>query len=127
MRQIAHYEISDLPVDQLGSAYPLIREIRRGVSLDGWIALASDWLADECRADQVHGIKKLELEGIIRGLFTYEVRRLQGGPPRLLVDHFVAIDILYEDQVADELMESLDQLAKANQCDSVDIDLGVIN
>lgn len=127
MRQSARYEISDLPTDQLGSVYPLIREIRRSVSLDGWIELANAWLADDSRSGEVHGIKKLELEGIIRGLFTYEVRRFQGGPPRLLVDHFVAIDILYEDQVADELMESLDQLAKANHCDSVDIDLGVIN
>ena len=127
MRQFAHYKISDLPIEQLGAAYPLVREIRKGVSLDGWIKLAREWLEDGDQPAARRGIKKLELQGIMRGLFSYEICQREGRTNRLVVDHFVAMDILYGDQVAEELMGFLYQLALRNDCNDVDIDLGMIS
>lgn len=122
MQDVAHYELSDLPVNELGAAYPLIREIRNDVSLDGWIDHARDWL--DIGAER--GIKKLEQEGVMRGLFTYEIRRLAGQPPSLFVNHFVAMDILYGDEITEQLMSYLDNFMKANGCDCVDIEVGSV-
>lgn len=97
--------------------------------MEDWIKHASAWISGNGQ-DAQHctnrGIRKIELKGAMRGVFTYGVSTIEGESKRLLVNHFIAMDILYDDEVTDRLMANIDALVHENECDGVDIQLGSV-
>lgn len=109
-------QVSELPVDRLEQAWPLVREITDGVSLDGWCAFARNMLDP---ASPRRGILVAQRKRTIRGLVTYEtVDDLVRGR-ELLLRNPVVLDIAMGEPIAASLLRGCLEVAERTQCESL--------
>lgn len=102
---------------QVQQAFPLVQAIRPQMTLDEWEAFAWRFPADhQARA----GIATLQdSNALILGLFAYRAGREPDHGRTLLVDHFVAMDIISPAAVAEHLADSMEALARRLDCRAV--------
>lgn len=105
---------------RIAQAYPLIREVAEGISLERWQAYAAALTAPTHRADTATGVLAVQSpEGTIRGLASYHVGLDLDHGRVLVVEQFVVSSRLYRRIVATRLLEGLDELARKLGCTAV--------
>lgn len=116
-------ETGELSLDRLELAWPLIREIAEGVSLESWCAFARSMIDPMSPPDDRRGIVVAQRRRVIRGLMTYEtVDELVRGRV-LLLRNAVVMDIALGGQIATALHRRCDELAKNSGCASICLEL----
>jgi hypothetical protein len=104
--------------DRIHQAYPLIQAVRPGLSLEQWAAYAARVLRD-AEADN-GGIATLQdATGLMVGLFVYHVASEPDHGRTLMVEDFVALDIIAPHAVAEHLAQAMESIARQLRCRAV--------
>lgn len=126
-----------LAEDRIAQAYPLVRMVAPGMTLHEWRKRALVYVhATEARpagrkgtngkaAGQAPcGMRAIRnRDGYIHGLFSYRVEA-DSAPPRLLVEHFIAFDLLARAELVATMLEVIDALARAHGCATIHTPIG---
>lgn len=103
--------------DKIRPAFPLIRTVRPSLTFEDWVAYAERYMDD---GSQRSGIVTLQDSGgLILGIFVYRVADNPGHGPTLMVEDFVALDIVTPHQVAERLATEMERLARQLGCAAV--------
>jgi hypothetical protein len=107
-----------LQSDRIRQAYPLIQVVRPSLSLEQWSAYAARVLRD-AEADG-GGIATLQDDtGLMMGLFVYHVATEPDHGATLMVEDFVALDIIAPHAVAENLAQAMERIARDLGCRAV--------
>ena len=99
----------ELSSDRLAQAWPLVREIANGVSLESWCAFAQAMLLPIDPAETRRGILVAERKRTIRGLLTYETFDDLTRGRVLLLRNAVVMDLALREPIAVSLHRSWTQ------------------
>lgn len=114
------FSLLSLREGRIAQAYPLIREVAEGVSLERWQVYAAALTAPSERAKPATGVLAVQSpEGTIRGLASYHVGLDLALGRVLVVEQFVVSSRLYRRFVATHLLEGLDELARKLGCAAI--------
>jgi len=103
---------------QIAQAFPLIQAIRPSLTLDDWHAYARRFPAGPELGPS--GIATLQdSSDLILGMFAYRTGHEPDHGPTLLVDHFVALDIISPASVAEQLVNGMEAIARKRDCRAV--------
>jgi hypothetical protein len=113
------FSVEPLAQDQIRAVYPLIREAISGLSLTAWLRFAQT--ATSPRRGGQAGIIVARRAGhdFPSGLFCYRVDPDPALGKILVAEHFVAVDLLYPDDVLAALVAELDALGERLGCKAV--------
>ncbi|MGF1609973.1 MAG: GNAT family N-acetyltransferase [Kiloniellales bacterium] len=108
---------SRLTKDRMAQAYPVIQMAVPELTFEAWRRFAGPLIAeDESRA----GIVTVDNEqGYIVGLAAYRLEQDLRGGCTLLIDHFVAVDLVQREAVAEALVTELESLAERCHCSAL--------
>jgi hypothetical protein len=113
------FSVEPLARDQVRAVYPLIREAIPGLSLTAWLRFAQN--ATAARRNGQAGVIVARRSGhdFPSGLFCYRVDPDPALGKILVAEHFVAVDLLYPDDVLAALVAELDVLGQRLGCQAV--------
>ena len=106
--------------EEIQQAYPLVQSIAPDLTLESWLAFASDIDRPQPAGFGPGGIVAAQSgRGYIHGLFSYLVEpNLRYG--RILnVDNFVAFDLIDRWKVAPKLLSAMDEQANHHGCKAI--------
>ena len=110
--------LTPLQRTQIRQAYPLIQTIRPHLTLDAWQAYARRFPLEPGLGRS--GIATLQdSNALILGLFAYRTGREPDHGLTLLVDHFVALDLIAPASVAEQLADGMEAIARKLDCRAV--------
>lgn len=113
------FQIRDLTPERIAQAYPVVREITHDLSLDGWSAFAQSLIEEEPRAAWPSGIVVADLDGYIRGLFTYHVTPTLDHGRTLVVRNFAVLQMIRREALADTMLGAVNDLAQDHECQAI--------
>lgn len=111
-------QTGELTTEKLEQAWPLIREIAQGVSLESWCAFARSMIDPAERLPDCRGIVVAERKSIIRGLVTYETIDDLVRGRLLLLRNAVIMDLALREPIAEALFRRSDEVARQIGCTS---------
>jgi GNAT superfamily N-acetyltransferase len=112
----AAYSIGPLAPDRIEQVYPLAREIAEDLTPEDWCDYARTVIGTPAESGRPRGIVVAELDGYVRGMFTYRVEP-DLGPRRILeLRNFAAVQVVRRKPLADALMDAADELARMHDC-----------
>lgn len=106
----------DLNIDRLEQAWPLVREVASGVSLESWCAFARAMLSPIDPETSRRGILVAERKRTIRGLMTYETSDDLTRGRSLLLRNAVIMDLALREHIAEALRQRSLDVAHQAQC-----------
>jgi hypothetical protein len=110
--------LTSLQRTQIAQAFPLVQAIRPDLSLDDWHSYARRFPAGPEFGRS--GIATLQdSTDLILGMFAYRTGREPDHGPTLLVDHFVALDLISPASVAEQLADGMEAIARRFDCRAV--------
>jgi hypothetical protein len=112
-------QTGDLNLERLDQAWPLVREIAGGVSLDSWRAFGRAMLSPIDVASSHRGILVAERKRTIRGLVTYETIDDLNRGRTLFLRNAVVMDLALREPIADALHRGSMETARRTQCGSL--------
>ena len=96
----------ELATEKVEQAWPLVREIATGISLESWCAFAQAMLSPPNPEHDRRGILAVQRKRTIRGLVTYETIA-------------VVMDLALRESIAASLHASCTDIARQTACDSL--------
>jgi hypothetical protein len=118
-RVTAVYRTGALDPDRVAQAYPVVREIAGDLTLEHWSEFVLSMVADEGKIDWPRGIIVADLDGYIRGMFTYHVMPDLLHGRALVVRNFAVLQMVARKSLADSLLEAVHKLAQAHRCNAI--------
>ena len=101
----------------MAQAYPIIQIVVPELTFQAWCRFARSLISEDERRG---GIVTVDNEqNYIVGLAAYRLEQDLRGGCSLLVDHFVAVDLIQREAVAQTLIAELESLARRNHCSAV--------
>lgn len=113
------YRTAPLSPNRIAQAFPVVREIAGDLTLESWSAYAQSMARRDEDADWPAGIIVADLDGYIRGLFTYHVVPDLRHRRTLVISNFAVLHMVARKTLADALLESVRQLAERYRCGAV--------
>jgi hypothetical protein len=113
--------IRQLEPEQAMLAFPLVREAEIGVTLESWQDTARKLTCTS--SGRAGGIVVAERNGFPRGLFTYEVTKIETPKRRLLVRNLVVMELVRREAAAGVLFSRMAELAHDLSCVEVHVDV----
>src|SRR6185437_198952 len=116
------FTIEPLARGQIRAVYPLIREVISGLDLPAWLRFAQGVIGEGGRRRGGQSgiiVARRENHGFPCGLFCYRVEPDPALGKVLVAEHFVAVDLLYPEEVVAALVGELDALGKRLGCQAV--------
>ena len=110
---------AELVPEKLAQAWPMVRELAAGVSLESWCAFARAMLSPIDPAASRRGILVVERKRTIRGLVTYETMDDLSRGRLLLLRNAVVMDLALREPIAELLHSSSIDVARQAQCDGL--------
>ena len=109
---------------EIDQAYPLVREVTAGLSLEEWRDYAARRISGDEPRDDVGGIVVAEAEkSYLRGLLAFhEASRLSHGHT-LVIDHFAVPNGIGRRAVVIALIEAAQNLALQHHCKAIHVSL----
>jgi hypothetical protein len=107
--------------EQAAQAYPLLQSAFPALTLSRWTEFVRNLTRAKSRpADRAKGIMAIQSDrGYIHGLFSYSVAAdLQHGRV-LLVDNFVAVDLVASDSAVQALRQVMEEVATRLDCQAI--------
>lgn len=102
--------------DMVDRAYPLVRNIAPGITLDRWNRFARPLIASRSTTWPRGLMTVQNATGYILGLFGFEVRDELNDGRTLHVDNIITADIPGRDKLWTAVMRAAEQLAQVNGC-----------
>jgi len=118
-RVTAVYRTGSLDPDRIAQAYPVVREVDGALTLERWSEFVLSMVGDEGKIDWPRGIIVADLDGYIRGMFTYHVMPDLHHGRTLVVRNFAVLQMVARKRLADSLLEVVDELARAHRCNAI--------
>ncbi len=115
------YHVRTLSESQLPQAYPLVQALASEHSLNAWLSYAKGFVAKGINAGGV--LSAQDDAGYIYGLFCYEVVPDLGGGRVLVVEPFVALDLVDRLGPITVLIEAMERLAREQDCVSIHLQI----
>jgi hypothetical protein len=110
------YTTGHLTADRIPQAYPVAREIAGMLTPEAWSDYAQAVVGTPSETTWPRGIVVADLDGYIRGMFTYQVQP-DLKPQRILeLRNFAALQVIRRKTLADALMDAADELAQRHDC-----------
>lgn len=120
LTEVHTYRLHAGKIDQ---AFPLVRELREGLTLEDWRDYAQSYLGP-ARVEQGHrGIIAAEYRDCIRGLLRYDVLTDIADLTLLAVRDVIVMGMPAGLPAARSLLQHLFSIAGAHQCGAIRIDL----
>lgn len=105
--------------DMIDRAYPLVRDISAGITLDRWGRFARPLVSSRSAA-WPRGLMTIQnTAGYILGLFGFEVRDDLYENRALCIENIVIADIPGRDAIWTAVIEAVEQLAKMHGCRAI--------
>jgi hypothetical protein len=105
--------------DMVDRAYPLVRNIAPGITLDRWNRFARPLIASRSTA-WPRGLMTIQnTTGYILGLFGFEVRDDLNDGRTLHLDNIITANIPGRDKLWSAVMDAAEHLAKVNGCRAI--------
>ena len=114
-----NYKTGALSRDRITQAFPVVREIAGDLTLEAWSDFARTMVAGGGEFASPSGIIVAELEGYIRGLFTYHVVPDLRHGRTLVVRDLAVPQVIARESLADALLEEIHQLARSHGCGAI--------
>lgn len=106
-----------LTPERIAQAYPVIRMAMPNLSFEAWCRFAEEQIADD---EPPRGIVTVESEqDYIVGLGAYRLERDLQDDRVLIANHFVAVDLIRREAVAETLAQELESVAKQHRCNAL--------
>ena len=106
-----------LTPERIAQAYPVIRMAMPNLSFEAWCRFAEEQIADD---EPPRGIVTVESEqDYIVGLGAYRLERDLQDDRVLIANHFVAVDLIRREVVAETLAQELESVAKQHRCSAL--------
>lgn len=118
-KMTADYKTGPLTRDRVAQAYPVVREIAGDLTLESWADFVRSMAADEGRIDWPRGIIVADLEGYIRGMFTFHVVPDLHHGRTLVIGNFAVLQMVARKSLADSLLEAVHELARRHRCKAI--------
>lgn len=118
-KMTADYKTGPLSRDRVAQAYPVVREIAGDLTLESWADFVRSMAADEGRIDWPRGIIVADLEGYIRGMFTFHVVPDLRHGRTLVIGNFAVLQMVARKSLADSLLEAVHELARRHRCKAI--------
>lgn len=115
----ADYITGPLDPDRVAQAYPVVREIAGELTLERWSEFVLSMVGDEVKIDWPRGIIVADLDGYIRGMFTYHVMPDLLHGRTLEIRDFAVLQMIARKSLADSLLEAVHELARTHRCDAI--------
>ena len=114
-------QVKQLTNERLEQAFPLMQSSDPGLSLDRWLAFASQMMVESTGGKPApSGIMTVENEqSYIAGLFSYRCHQDLHRGKTLTAENFVALDFLDPRACAEALGTALDHLARQLGCSAI--------
>ena len=110
-----------LPVDKVAQAFALVQAVRPDLTLEGWQAFATPRTGE---SNGTGGILILENEqNCIVGLFSYRVDEDLRHGATLVVDTFIALDIVDPEKVTRALAAAMERQAEDIGCRAIHVSI----
>ena len=107
---------------QVARMFPVLMQVLPTVTLKDWTAFATEMIRRR-KTDGDAGVVVIETDNdTIRGGFIYEIAGGPQQPRRLFVRH-VMIPALGQSMVADAMHRAVEEIARTQSCDFVDVEL----
>ena len=94
-------------------------EVTGDLTLEAWSEFAGTVMADRRQSRWPCGIIVTELEGYIRGLFTYHVMPDLSYGRTLVARDLAVLQLIARESLADALLKEIHQLARRHRCDAI--------
>jgi hypothetical protein len=117
--QMTSFSVEPLARDQVRAVYPLIREAIPGLNLTAWLRFAQTATATRRGGQAGVIVARRQGHDFPSGLFCYRVDPDPAFGKILVAEHFVAVDLLYPDDVLAALVAELDLLGERLGCKAV--------
>lgn len=122
------YVFRPLTAEQVDIAYPLVRELFHGLTMDQWRYYALQLIDEKPQAASHHGINVAERpERYLRGLFSHHVIPDPEHGERLMIDCVVVPDAMDRTVLAESLLQAAERLADQHGCNDVQVQLDARN
>ncbi len=118
-KMTAAYKTGPLTLDRVAQAYPVVREIAGDLTLESWSDFVRSMVADEGKVHWPRGIIVADLEGYIRGMFTFHVMPDLRHGRILVIRNFAVLQMVARKSLADSLLEAVHELARAHRCKAI--------
>ena len=115
----ANYKTGALSPDRIAQAFPVAREVAGDLTLEAWSEFARTMVAGGREFALPSGIIVAELEGYIRGLFTYHVVPDLSYGRTLVARDLAVLQLIARESLADALLKEIHQLARRHRCDAI--------
>jgi len=107
-----------LTPERIAQAYPVIRIALPDLSFDAWCRFAQEQIAGD--DEPPRGIVTVDSEqDYIVGLGAYRLERDLQDDRVLIANHFVAVDLIRREVVAETLARELESVAKQHRCSAL--------
>jgi hypothetical protein len=106
----------ELPPESLPQAWPLVREIVDGATLENWCAFGRAVLSPDTAAFTRRGIVVVERGRTIRGLVTYRTTQAPARGRTLLLSNAVVLDLVLGERIAQLLHSAVLDVARRENC-----------
>jgi hypothetical protein len=113
------FTCQDLLPDQAATVFPLMREAVPGLDLKTWLRFAKQVTNPRRAAPAGIIVVRRRARSMPCGLFVYHRDRDLAHGPILVVEHFVAVDLLDPEPVMRALIDGLDALAGRLGCTAI--------
>ncbi len=113
------YIIGPLESDRAALAYPLVRDIIGGASLDEWLRYVEALTAPSASQARESGIIIAERHGYIRGLFSHSVKRSLLCGRVFVLDEFAVLEMAGREGVIAALMKTAREMARRRGCQAL--------
>ncbi len=113
------YKTGELTGDRVAQAFPVVREIAADLTLEAWSAFARATVEGGADSEWPSGVIVADLDGYIRGLFTYRVTPDLRHGRTLVVSNFAVLHMVARKTLADALLDAVGELARRHRCAAV--------
>ncbi len=113
------YTTGPLSRDRIAQAFPVVRETAGDLTLQSWSEFARPLVAHDGDPEWPVGIIVADLDGYIRGLFTYQVVPDLRHRRTLVISNLVVLHMVARKNLADALLDSVRDLARRHRCGAV--------
>jgi hypothetical protein len=115
-----------LTPERVDCAYPIVRLAANDLSPDAWRQLSCAFLQPNDKRPLNSGIVTIEDDdGYVHGLCSYSVTPDLRHGPSLLVDNFIAVDIVHTERARLALIDAMMALARRLGCHAVHLTVPV--
>ncbi len=114
------FKLAPLRGDRMLQAYPLVREVFAGVTVEAWRAYAEDLLHGKLAAGEARDIIGVcSANGYLRGLFTYHVVPDVHHGRTLMVEYFTVDGVFASRALGIVLIEGVETVAREHRCNAI--------